>query len=360
MSEPWCDSSRVVACDHVLVHATLHGHCVNQTNNQDVAPVIALTSLVRRYRHWESKRLFPAVAGVTLDIPAGQWVCLLGPNGSGKSTLLRLLCGLERADQGSARIFGNDPSHGGRVLAKMGVVFQRPALDRLLTVRENLALQAALHGVTSQVSNKIHDAAERAQITERLDSRVDTLSGGLMRRADLARAMLPDPGVLLLDEPTAGLDHAARMAFMETLGSLRDGSGRTILMSTHLMDEAELCDRVVMMDEGRVVADGSPEELRAACGGVVVRCTGAAMDRVEAVMATAGLSRERHGRIVIGRGPTLDATHLAGVVNELLLLGASVQAGPPTLADEYLAKTGKSLEPDDTGDPKPTARWSAT
>ncbi len=336
---------------------------MNQTDTQhDSAPsVIALASVVRRYRHWESKRLFAAVAGVTLDVPDGQWVCVLGPNGSGKSTLLRLVCGLERADEGSIRVFGEGPSGTGRMYAKMGIVFQRPALDRLLTVRENLALQAALHGVaSSQVSSRVRAAAERAQITERLDARVDTLSGGLTRRADLARAMVSDPRLLLLDEPTAGLDHAARMAFMETLGSLRDGSGRAILMTTHLMDEAELCDRVVMIDAGRIVADGSPEDLRAACGGVVVRCTGADAERTEAVMARAGLSRERHGRLVIGRGPTLDAAHLASVVNDLLLLGASVQAGPPTLADAYLAKTGKALEPDDIGVVKPVTRWSAT
>lgn len=327
---------------------------------------VHFSGVVRRYREPESKRLVAAVAGVTLEIGVGEWVCILGPNGSGKSTLMRVLCGLERADEGVVEVFGlavgTVASHRG-VLARMGVVFQRPALDKLLTVRENLRLQAALHGVPVGVRESILvRAAERAEISQRLESRVDTLSGGLARRADLARAMLPEPALLVLDEPTVGLDHAARMALMETLGSLRDGSGRTIIMSTHLMDEAELCDRVVMLDEGRVVADGSPAELREACGGVVVRCfvtSEADVERVERVLEGAGLSHERHVRMVIGRGPAIAHPRFAQAVGELVAMGVgSVTAGPPTLADAYLAKTGKALEPDVASAVSNRGRWS--
>lgn len=311
----------------------------------------------RGFRDPRSKRVTQAVAGLTLEVPAGQWVCILGPNGSGKTTLFRMIAGLDAPDEGSVKVFGHAPL--GRMMRRMGVVFHRPALDPLLSVRENLWVQGALHGIPSRRrASAVTWAAEVAGIVERLDSRAGALSSGLLRRADLARAMLSEPDLLLLDEPTVGLDHAARMALMDALRSLRDAAARTVVMSTHLMDEAARADRVIMLDAGRIVADGSPDDLRAALGGVVVKASSAQPESVEAILTEAGLACERHGRIVTGRAPVFEQHRVDLAISRLLQRGAGVSIGPPTLADAYLAKTGKTLEPDDPRTIVETRPWS--
>lgn len=290
-----------------------------------------------------------ALEALSLTVPVGEWVALLGPNGSGKSTLMRLLATADRPDDGTLEAFGDTVAAGAhaarRYRARLGVVFQSPGLDRLLTVRENLLAQAALHGLSGRdAADRIAHAARRLDLADRLDDRVGSLSGGLARRADLARALLHRPTLLLLDEPTAGLDHDARTRFLDTLAALRReaadaGRPLTALMSTHLMDEAERADRVVMMHEGRIVADGAPAVLRASLGGSTVRSSDSAS---APILERCGLSVSvAPDGGIIGRSNDSDA--LAAAASGLALAGLPFEVSPPTLGDAYLAATGRPL-----------------
>jgi len=317
------------------------------------APIAVSTNGLRRvYRSSRRRPPRTALDGVSLAARAGEWVALLGPNGSGKSTLMRLVGTADRPDDGTLESFGHvivgDRSEPGKIRryrAGLGVVFQSPGLDRLLTVRENLLAQASLFGLPGRdASDRIARAAERFDLADRLDDRVGSLSGGLARRADLARALLHRPTILLLDEPTAGLDHDARTRFLDAIAELRReaadaGRPLTVLMSTHLMDEAERADRVVMMHRGRVVADGPPAGLRAALGGSTIRTTDPdAVTRIERLGLR--VSRTPGGG---GVGHTDDREALAGAATELARLGLPFEFSPPTLGDAYLAATGSPL-----------------
>jgi len=293
-------------------------------------------------RTWRAgKRERHALAGVSFQLARGEWTALLGPNGAGKSTLLRILAALDTPDQGEARLFGEPVGRQAAAPAvrrRLGVVHQRAALDPLLTVRENLRAQGALFGLDRRESRaRAEDVAARLGVAERLDDRVARLSGGLTRRADLARALLTTPDLLLLDEPTTGLDHAARLAYLDALEQERARRGPAILMSTHLLDEAERADRVLMLSEGRIVADGAPEELKRSLGDeqdVMLRC---APDAAEA-LAKAGLATRRAGGEVLAAAPR-GSEALRRALEALAASGASAQIGPPTLADVYAART---------------------
>jgi len=290
-------------------------------------PVASLAGAERSYPGKPEPRR--ALAGVTLRIEPGEFVALLGPNGAGKSTLLRLLAGLDRPDSGEVHA----PPR-----ARLGVVFQKPALDPLLSVRENLELQAALFGLDRRGSRAEH-AARELTLSDRLNDRVGSLSGGLARRADLARALLTDPDLLLLDEPTTGLDHEARASFLEAIDARRGRSPNlTVILSTHLMDEAARADRVVLMNEGRVVADGAPDDLRAALGrGPVLRTQSEAAAHLE----RPGLELTERGRGVTATG---DREAIESAAAALLAAGVPFEVAPPTLGDVYLARAGRSRE----------------
>ena len=217
----------------------------------------------------------PALRGVTLDVAPGERVGLLGVNGSGKTTLLRAVSTLLVPDAGTVTVGGADARRDpDAVRRRIGVVFQSPALDGALTVRESLELQAALVGLRGEARRRIDDLIGRLDLADRAGDRVATLSGGLARRTDLARGLLHRPALVLLDEPTGGLDPLARTALWDTLDALRrddsgggpQAGGSAQLVATHLMDEAERCDRVAVLDDGRLVAVGTPTALKAALG----------------------------------------------------------------------------------------------
>ncbi|MBC7835666.1 MAG: ABC transporter ATP-binding protein [Phycisphaerales bacterium] len=341
----------------------------------DAAPAIRLEGVTRTYAakgkgaKGGGARARVALDSVSLSVPAGQRTALLGPNGSGKSTLLRILSTLDRADSGTVEVLGQmiGARSGDRELrrlrARLGVVFQAPALDKLLTVRENLLAQAALFGLSGRAATeRVEGAAARLVITDRLGDRVATLSGGLVRRADLARALLHDPELLLLDEPTIGLDPRAREEFLETLeavssvtrgageqrgGAAADGGRMTILLSTHLMDEAQRCQRVVMLHEGRVVADDAPARLRRSLGGWVIRVQGAAehsVSRAIAILTEAGVQAERQASgVVLAPTSSVSGERLESAVVNLTRAGVPFEIGPPTLGDVFMARTGEEL-----------------
>lgn len=206
-----------------------------------------------------------ALDGITLHIDAGASVAVLGPNGSGKSTLLKILATLLQPDSGTVAVFGAEDRPS--IRQALGVVFQSPGLDRQMTVQENLADSARLYGLSSGDANDAIDATlKQVGLTDRRSDRVKSLSGGLARRADLCRALLHKPKLLLLDEPTTGLDPTARSSFLDLVEQRRQTTNLTVLMTTHLTEEAQQFDRVVLMHEGRIVADDAPADLQREAG----------------------------------------------------------------------------------------------
>jgi ABC-2 type transport system ATP-binding protein len=209
-----------------------------------------------------------ALDNVTLQVAEGNLCGFLGPNGSGKTTLFRILATLMPPSEGAATLFGHDTvREPGAVRSRLGSVFQSYALDENLSVRENLRFQGALYGLSgSALRDRIDELLDRFDVLDRAEDTVKTLSGGLQRRVDLARGLLHQPDLLLLDEPTTGLDPMARRTFWDAIGKLRRAEGTTLLVATHLMEEAARCDQVAILAEGALVAEGPPDELTAELG----------------------------------------------------------------------------------------------
>jgi lipooligosaccharide transport system ATP-binding protein len=220
-------------------------------------PVIRATDLVKSYGGVR------AVDGLSFEVSRGESFGLLGPNGAGKSTTMRMLGGVSRRSGGRLEILGLDPDEQGpRVRAHLGVVPQQDNLDEELPVRENLVVYGRYFGLPhSYLRPKADQLLEFAQLTEKAGALVSELSGGMKRRLTIARSLVSDPRILLLDEPTTGLDPQARHALWDRLFRLKE-QGVTLVLTTHYMDEAEqLCDRLVVVDHGRIMAEGSPAEL---------------------------------------------------------------------------------------------------
>src|SRR5687768_9564066 len=204
-----------------------------------------------------------AVDGIDLDVKRGEAFGFLGPNGAGKSSTMRMIGCVSPVSGGTLRILGLDPTADGPAIrARLGVVPQQDTLDTELTVRENVLIYGRYFGLSRrQLRPKIEELLDFVQLTERAGDRVEPLSGGMKRRLTIARSLVNDPELLLLDEPTTGLDPQARHVVWDRLFRLKQ-RGKTFVVTTHYMDEAEqLCDRLVVMDHGRIVAEGSPWEL---------------------------------------------------------------------------------------------------
>ncbi|TFB90973.1 ABC transporter ATP-binding protein [Cryobacterium sp. HLT2-28] len=220
-------------------------------------PVIVAENLVKRYKE------FAAVDGVSFEVAAGESFGLLGPNGAGKSTTMRMVGAVSTRTAGTLSILGMDPDrHGPEIRSRLGVVPQADNLDTELRVRENLLVYGRYFGLPrAQVARRADELLEFAQLTDKAKSKVDALSGGMKRRLTIARALINDPSILLLDEPTTGLDPQARHILWDRLFRLKE-QGTTLLLTTHYMDEAEqLCDRLVVVDKGVIMAEGAPAEL---------------------------------------------------------------------------------------------------
>jgi lipooligosaccharide transport system ATP-binding protein len=219
--------------------------------------VITANLLTKEYKG------FAAVDGISFDVAPGESFGLLGPNGAGKSTTMRMVGAVSTRTSGELSILGLDPNeHGPEVRSQLGVVPQSDNLDMELRVRDNLIVYGRYFGIPrSEVGKKADALLEFAQLSDRAKSKVDDLSGGMKRRLTIARALINDPRILLLDEPTTGLDPQARHILWDRLFRLKE-QGTTLLLTTHYMDEAEqLCDRLVVVDKGSIMAEGSPASL---------------------------------------------------------------------------------------------------
>jgi lipooligosaccharide transport system ATP-binding protein len=206
---------------------------------------------------------FTAVDGIDVDVRRGEAFGFLGPNGAGKSSTMRMIACVSPVTEGTLRVLGRDPATDGAwIRGRLGVVPQEDSLDLELTVRENLLVYGRYFGLPKPlIRERAAELLEFVQLSDRKDAKVDSLSGGMKRRLTIARSLINEPEVLLLDEPTTGLDPQARHVLWDRLFRLKQ-QGVTLILTTHYMDEAEqLCDRLVVMDKARIVAEGSPQQL---------------------------------------------------------------------------------------------------
>lgn len=290
-----------------------------------------------------------ALQDVSFTIAPGSLFGLLGPNGGGKTTLFRILSTLLRPSEGTARVFGFDTTaEPAQVRRHLGVVFQTTALDDTLTVHENLRVHGALYGLHGgALERRIDTLLEVFDLADRRHARVKTLSGGLQRRTDLARGLLHQPRLLLLDEPTTGLDPVARRTFWQALARLRQSEGTTMLIATHLLDEAEPCDRVGVIDRGRLVACGTPASLKQAVGRETLWIETDAPDRLQdAVKARFGVEARRVGRALQISHPEAH-TLLAQLYDAFGADITSATVRRPTLEDVFMLHAGSGLPPTD-------------
>ena len=220
-------------------------------------PLIHARGLTKRFGE------FTAVDAIDFDVAVGESFGFLGPNGAGKTSTMRMIGCTSPMTDGTLQVMGMNPAtHGPQIRARLGVVPQQDTLDTELTVRENLAIYGRYFGLSrAEVGRRADELLEFAQLTERANDQVEPLSGGMKRRLTIARSLINEPTLLLLDEPTTGLDPQARHLLWDRLYRLKQ-RGVTLVLTTHYMDEAEqLCDRLVVMDKARIVAEGSPREL---------------------------------------------------------------------------------------------------
>ena len=287
-----------------------------------------------------------ALSSVSFEVKKGEIFGLLGPNGGGKSTLFRILSTMMVPTGGQAILAGHDVvKDAAAVRRHVGVVFQTQSLDKALTVEENLRAQGHLHGLSGALlRDRMEGAMKRLGLLDRRKDLVDTLSGGLRRRVEIAKALLHRPQVLLMDEASTGLDPAARRDVSRHVESLRQGEGVTILLTTHILEEADRCDRLVLLHQGNIVAQGSPDELRSSIGGDVVVL---ASDDAPALAAKVSerfhlkaAARENEVRVEIENGHRF----IAEVVEAFPGAVHSVGLHKPTLEDVFVRQTGASIE----------------
>jgi len=284
----------------------------------------------------------PALREVGFSVAAGEIFGILGPNGSGKSTLFRILATLFQADGGRAAVAGFDViQQPQQVRRRLGVVFQSPSVDAKLTVAENLLYQGWLHGLHGTLlQQRLTALLQRFGLQERRHELVENLSGGLRRRVELAKGLLHQPAILLLDEPSTGLDPGARKDLWDLLRSLQAGEGVTVLLTTHLLEEAEKCDRLAILDTGRLIALGTPNELKSRIGGDVImlkstqpellrqRCR--ELFQIEATLVDGMVRLERaNGHEFVPK--LIEA--FPGMITSLTI-------GKPTLEDVFIKETG--------------------
>jgi len=313
-----------------------------------IPPAVEVEDLVKSYGEVD------AVRSVSFTVAPGEVFGFLGPNGAGKSTTINVLCTLLRPTSGTARVGGFDVvGRRDDVRRHIGLVFQDPTLDGYLTAEQNLRLHAELYGIDAGVIGaRMDQMLEMVGLADRRDAPVMTFSGGMRRRLEIARGLMHSPRVLFLDEPTIGLDPQTRTSIWRYIRALQEAEGTTIFMTTHYMDEAELCDRIAIMDRGEIVVLDTPEALKAGVGADRVRlgtadddaALAALRDRfgIEATVAEGAVTfHVESGEAFVPRlFAEWDPTHPAIT---------SVAVSRPTLDDVFLRHTGSTIRDAETG-----------
>ncbi len=343
--------------------ATLSEHPASQAPEQS-ASTVALPIELQDLTHDYGSRL--ALDHLSFNVGAAEIFGLLGPNGSGKTTLFRILSTLMVPSSGSARVQGFDAAReANKVRQQTGIVFQARSLDLKLTVEENLRHQGHLYGLSGKpLASRIVQVLERVGLSDRADEFVETLSGGMQRRVELAKGLIHSPSVLLLDEPSTGLDPGARRDLWLYLRSLRDDEGVTVFVTTHLMEEAEHCDRLAILNNGKLVALGTPIELKSAIGGDVVLFETASE---EAAKTLATRMAQRFGSDLLGVAPTVlgktvrlerEDGHrfITQVIEAFPGEVDGVSVARPSLEDVFIQRTGHRFWTEKTEDTLTTTR----
>ncbi len=301
-----------------------------------LSPAIDVSHVSHRY----GKR--QAIDDLSFQIEPGEIFAFLGPNGSGKTTLFRILSTLIPLQQGDVRILGCDiGTEMARVRASVGVVFQAASLDKKLTVAENLRHQGRLYGLSgTELRRRQEEMLARLGLTERAGDLVETLSGGLRRRVELAKGMLHQPRLLLLDEPSTGLDPGARSDLWRYLGQVRDQSRVTVVLTTHLLEEADRADRIAIMHEGSLVALDTPAALRATVGGdsITIRTENPAQlaDSIGKQFDCKTMVLEGGVRLEQSDGHQWISRLVEAFPDEI----ETITLGKPTLEDVFIDRTG--------------------
>ncbi len=307
-----------------------------QTPGQRSSAVIQLQDL----RHQYGERT--ALDGVSFDVRPAEIFGLLGPNGSGKTTTFRILSTLMVPTSGHAYILGHDVARDpAKVRRNIGVVFQAPSIDVKLSAEENLRVIGNIYGLRgSALKSRVSEMLERVGLADRAKEKAETFSGGMQRRLELAKGLLHHPSVLLLDEPTTGLDPGARRDLWQYLQILRDQENVTVLVTTHLMEEAERCDRLAIYAEGNVVALGTPAELKSEIGGdVILLESEQAESLAHRIQERFGLSAsvlDKHVRLEIENGHRFVTDVVEAFPGEIQ--GVSIHK--PSLEDVFIRRTG--------------------
>ncbi|MDG4827766.1 ATP-binding cassette domain-containing protein [Solwaraspora sp. WMMD1047] len=309
-------------------------------------PIIATAGLSKSFGEVE------AVRGVDFTVRRGEVFGLLGPNGAGKSTTINMLCTLASPTGGTATVAGHDiVAERDEVRRDIGLVFQETTLDGYLTGEQNLRFHAELYGVPkSMVEERMYHVLEMVGLWERRGSRVDTYSGGMKRRLEIARGLLHSPRVLFLDEPTVGLDPQTRAAIWSYINQLRVFDDITILMTTHYLEEAEYCDRIAIMDHGSIVVLDTPAALKAAVGKDRVRIrTANNQATIAALESRFGITAEtREGTVTFAVANGEEFVPL--LFAKLGVPITSVQVSRPSLDDVFLSHTGSTIRDAESAD----------
>jgi ABC-2 type transport system ATP-binding protein len=286
---------------------------------------------------------FTALAGVDFTIESGEIFGFLGPNGAGKSTTIKILSTLLRPTSGSARLAGLDVlAHADAVRQRIGIVFQDPSLDDRLTAEENLKFHAMLYDVPSPVFRaRASELLAMVDLVERRNSRVRTFSGGMKRRLEIVRGVLHCPRVLFMDEPTLGLDPQTRTAIWEHIRRLRDEAGLTVFMTTHYMEEAENCDRIAIIDHGKIQAIDTPAALKRTLGGSQVVLAGDEALAKDLATAYGLVLQQRNAEIHFPL--PVDSTFVPRMLMDFNGRIASIQVKQPSLEDVFIKLTGRTI-----------------
>ena len=278
---------------------------------------------------------FPAVKGISFDVDQGSFFAFLGPNGAGKSTTISILCSLLPKDSGEVRIFGKDPEEA---RSEIGIVFQDNKLDLKLTVRENLMVRGSMYGFEkNELKERVETALERSGSTEFADRQYSKLSGGQKRRAEIARAIVHNPKILMLDEPTAGLDPQNRKLIWNNIRDLKD-EGMTVFLTTHYMEEAADADDIVIINKGEIVAHGTPSVLKENYSSDYIEVLPKDMGKLETILNDSGLKYTVRSDVL--RIPLENTMKAIPIIEQIKDDIESFEVRTGTLDDAFITITG--------------------